>query len=126
MISFELKSSTFDGLGAHGGYTDYTYYINYDLQYNRVLDAATCFLPGVKDLIAKELYGNYRDELDEDNLFVPDNFKIDDNSITFFYPNCTIAPCVIWNISATIPIEDILKYASYYFKALFMRISKNK
>ena len=97
VIGFEFAVDQYYGGGTGASVMVGSYYLNYDIENQRELTADLCFLPGLETVIAAELqcspelwdflWDEYKSE-----PFVPKNFKIDDDSITFFFRGMKLLP----------------------------------
>lgn len=117
MIGFEIAQDQYYGGGTGASVLVGSYFLNYDLEYDRLLTTEECFTPGLENVIAADLQADAEmwDFLWEDYKnapFVPDNFRIDTDSITFFFPKYSIAPGAAGIVEVTLPYDRILPYAT--------------
>ena len=126
IIGIDIAQDQYLGGGTGASVYVGSYYLNYDIENQRELTADLCFLPGLENVIAAELqrspelwdflWDEYKSE-----PFVPTNFKIEYNAITFFFSKYEIAPGAAGIVDVTIPLENVLPYASEAFQAVLKK-----
>ena len=120
LIGYEWKYDGYFGGGTSASIMYGSTFYNYDIANDRVLTADLCFKPGIENVIANQLSTDNEiwemlwDEY-KNNPSRSDNFKIDDNAITFYFPKYEIAPGVMGEVEVEVPMDKVRPYATSVF-----------
>lgn len=117
MIGYELFFHIDNRNGLSAGVTFASDFVNYDLANNRELTSDICFKPGMEQVVASKLRSDpemwdFLWDGFKESPYVSENFKIDDDGITFFYSKYEIAPGAAGVVEVVLPNEVIRPYAT--------------
>ena len=117
MIGYELFFYIDNRNGLSAGVTFASTFVNYDLDEKRELMSDICFKPGLEQVIASKLRSDpemwdFLWDGFKESPYASENFKIDDDGITFFYSKYEIAPGAAGVVEVSLPNEAIRPYAT--------------
>ena len=117
MIGFELFFHIDNRNGLSAGVTFASTFVNYDLDGKRELTSDICFKSGIEQAIAAKLRSDpemwdFLWDGFKESPYASENFKIDDDGITFFYSKYEIAPGAAGVVEVSMPNEAIRPYAA--------------
>lgn len=117
LLGYEWAFDVYLGGGTGASVMVGSSYHNYDLKHDRELTADLCFKPGFEQVIAgklredPEMWDFLWDEYKQSPT-VPDNFKLDNDAVTFYFPKYEIAPGAAGIVEVAVPMTDVLPYAT--------------